>query len=237
MQYPSPVPYRQVSKKPRKAVRLAPRLLNAMVKKAIGRAAEAKEVLNQFNFTFNATTNITQALNLVAEGTDYNSRIGRSVTHKYLEISLGMICVPTTTGIASNGDYGRWTIVLDRQPNGALATYNVIFDSATGLGNRITSINQDRFKIIASEEFAIGGNVNASTGTQNGSGAVPYHIRRFVDLSKLKGQDGKTKFMGTGATVGDVDEGVLLFCMGTTLTTATVNTLLNANIKYRFTDM
>lgn len=208
-----------------------------MVRRAIGSACEAKEVLNQFNFTFNATTNITQALNLIAEGNDYNARIGRSITHKYLEISLGIINQPTTTNVTGTGDYGRWAIVLDRQPNGALATFNVIFDSATGLGNRITSINQDRFKIIASEEFSVATVFSPGAAGVGASGAAPYHIRRYVDLSKLKGQDARTKFQGSTANITDVDEGVLLFCMGTTLSTATLNTLLNANIKYRFTDM
>lgn len=226
-------------KRPRKAARMAPRLLNSMVRKAIGNAAEAKEVVNQFTQTFNATKVFTTCLNLLTEGTEYNNRVGRSVTHKYVEVSIGLVnsLANTSTAITSQGDYGFWAIVLDRQPNQGLATFSTIFDESDGLGNRITYSNQDRFKIICREEWSIGGNFQPPTAANGGTGAVPYHIHKWVDLSRMQGRDGKAKYTGNAGTIADLDEGAILFVMGSTLTTATANTVLTANIKYRYTDM
>lgn len=218
---------------------MAPRLLNAMVKKAIGRVAEAKEILQDLGNTFNATQTYVALLNGVAEGTDYTNRVGRSVNHKYVEVSIGIInsLANTATATVSSGDYGFWSIVYDRQPNGALAAFSDIFDGANGLAHRVTSKNQDRFKIIAREEWAVGGNFQPITAGVGGSGAQPYHIRRFIDLSKLKGNDAKAKYQGTSAAITDIDEGALLFVAASSLTTAADNSVMVVNIKYRFTDM
>lgn len=221
----------------KRSPRLAPRLNLAMVRKAIGRVAEAKENLDDFNTTFNAAQTAVVLLNGVAEGTDYNQRIGRSMTHKYVEVSIGMHSIGATTNTAYPGDYGFWAIVLDRQPNGALAVFGDIFDGANGLAHRVTSKNQDRFLIIAREEWAVGGNFTPVAATIGASGAVPYHMRRFVDLSKLKNKDRSTKFQNTSNGIADIDEGALLFVAASTLSTAASNVLLNCNTKYRFTDV
>lgn len=218
--------------KKRKSSTVNKAALNLMVRRAIGSAAESKEVLNAFANTFNATQTYVKCLNLVAEGNDYNTRIGRSINHKYIECDVALYC--QTSGSGNVGDFGFWAIVIDRQPQGSLASFSDIFDGSNGIAHRVTNQNQDRFKILAREEYAVGGNASSATAT---AGAVPYHLRRYIDLSRLKGTDAKTKFQGTGGTISDIDGVAILFVAASYLTTAAVNTLLFANVKYRFTDL
>lgn len=218
----------------------------SLVKKMIGRQAEKKEVLTSVNSTLTAAAQANVILlNGIAEGTDYTQRVGRSATHQYIEVNIGIYSTVIGEATATQvGDFGFWALVYDRQPNGAQAAFTDMFDDSLGLGAvgtdfRITSTNQDRFKILCREEWSVGANNVGAVASA--SGAVPYHIKKFVDLSKAKGQDARGKYSGTGGSITAIDEGSILFVCASALANLSAGvgaeTKVLGQCKYRFTDM
>lgn len=195
--------------------------------------AESKEVLTALSVVGQATVTAAGAyvvlINSSTQGAEYNQHVGRQATHKYVEVD---VTIANDGGATPKGDAGFWSIILDRQPNGALAAYSDMYDGSVVAvaGNmfRNTQTNQERFKVIAHEEFAVGPAV---------TGSIPYRCHRYIDLSKLSGGDEKLSLNATGGGIATIDHGALLFTWGTTLSTATNTSTLTGQSKYRFTDM
>lgn len=220
----------------------------SLIKKVIQGEAEKKEVLTNISATATGTQSFVTLVNGVAQGTTAVTRIGDEVTHCYIEVSLGISNFVDATAVVAalmQGDYGFWALVLDRQPNGATPAYTDIFDNSlgagTGLDFRITTTYQDRFKILSRNEWTVG-----CAGVDNGTtisfitGAQPYHIKEFIDLSKLgisNPLDQKANFSGTGATIASIDSGAIFFVWASTNTNADNNTTLKGQCKYRFSDI
>lgn len=215
--------------------------LASFIKQVVKGTAEKKEILTSLASTLNTTQNNVILLNGVAEGTDYNQRVGREVTHNYIEVNI-VISSNAASGSGLPGDCGFWAIILDRQPAGSLPAFNTMFDDSLSIGQgldfRITSTNQDRFKIISRNEWSCGNTGSFTASVQGGSGAQPYHVKEFIDLSKIKGRDSTTNFNATSAAIGSIDSGCLYFVVASTFgsTGNLVSTVVGA-AKYRFTDV
>lgn len=216
----------------------------AKVKKIIRDDADHKEVTTNVFTALNSTQAVTQLVNGVAEGVTNLTRIGKVITGMYIEVDLGIYNYESGTATAANsaGDFGFWAIVYDRQTNSGLATFANIFDQSNsgiaGVTFRKTTTFQDRFHIVAREEWQVGQASGGATTPTVVTGAQPYHIKRFIDLSKImKGQDQKTDFNGTDATVSSIDKGNFIFCCAGTLCSATSITQVVGQVKYRYTDL
>lgn len=213
------------------------------VKAVIRNDAEKKEALTGLTNTLTATQSAVTLVSGIAQGTTGITRVGLEVTHAYLEVTLTIYNQVTSVGaIPIGGDAGFWALVLDRQPNGAAPTFAQIFDDSVGgqSGNdfRITTTNQDRFKILKREEWSIGcaGALSAGAGATY-SGAAPYHCKEFIDMSKAKGFDSKANFSGSGSSIASIDSGAIFFCIAGSLCDADNNTVYVGQVKYRFTDL
>lgn len=212
------------------------------VKQIIHNEAEKKEVLTNASSTLGASASFLTLLNGMAQGLTGITRVGLEVTHGYIEVAIAIQSVGTNTIVTPGGDCGFWAIVLDRQPNGVAAVFSDIFDTSNpqgaGLSLRITTTNQDRFKIISRNEWTVGGN-NQSAATA-ATGAHPYHVKEYIDLSKLglsNPLDQKANYSGTGATIASIDSGALYFVCAGCFSSANNQTTVNSQIKYRFTDV
>lgn len=190
---------------------------------------ESKEVITAAaTVLYGGTTanGVTVALlNGIAEGLDYNNRIGRKIRAKYVDCSISV-----ETG--NNGDYGFWAIVLDRQPTGSVPAFTDIFDTAgtdVGLAPKNTNIYQDRFLLLAREEFAIGINTQCP----------PYHVKRYVSMSKLQGRDATCNFSSSAATIAAINNGAvyIVAAAGDNSSAALTGTTFKFTTKYRFTDV
>lgn len=190
-------------------------------------SAERKEVVTYINSTVNAQTptSIVQGLTLVAQGTDTTNRVGRKISHNYIDIKVAI-----TPSNAGTGDSGFWAVLLDRQNDGTTPAFGDMFDTSVvtvpGLAPRNTLLYQDRFKVLAIEEFACGTPANQQ-----------YYCHRFIDLTKLSGQDRTQNFNSTGAGVGDINHGIIWFVCGSAVALAASATAVKAGVKYRFTDV
>ncbi len=113
---------------------------------------------------------------------------------------LSAIAATTTS------NFGRWAIVLDRQPNGVLATYAQIFNTSVGLGDAavapIVAGTEERFRVLCDNHFAI----SPLTG---GKPCQAWDIN--LDLARmLNARDQIQRFNATVATVSAVNTNALL---------------------------
>lgn len=195
------------------------------VLKIIRGEAEKKEINVNNTGAALAITGATTLISGVAEGDDITDRTGRSITYQYCEVHV--YCAANLADTVANA--GMWAIVLDRQPNGALAGFSDIFDVSSApaaLAQKNTLTKTDRFKVLAIERFPIG----ITSG-----GAAPYYHERFIDLSKL-GKDGREKFNTTTNVVGAIDTNNLIFCRGIEVNNAGSAPTMDFNTKIRFVD-
>lgn len=175
------------------------------VKRAINNVLELKECYpNAGSFTLSTSGSVTY-MSTIAQGTDINQRVGRTINYHSVVIDVAVNPNATNSNPPANG---FWAIVLDRQPNGALATFGDIFDIANGLGDpafahRNTIRFADRFVVLTRRDFASG----PQLATDNG-----YQCREYLPLaSRLRGEDIKMKYQGTSAAITDAATGALLF--------------------------
>lgn len=196
--------------------------VKSMIKHEEQNSREKKEVDTIGNDTLSAG-GATVLLNGVIEGLDYNMRIGRSITHAYLQMDI-LIQLAAAQTI---GDNGQFSIVLDRQPNGGLAAFNQIYDVTTasaGVAFRNTGLYTDRFKVIKTFEY------NLST-----TGPDTLHVREYVPLYKmLRHLDAETKFLNTTAAIASIATNSILLVYGCSIVAN--QSAISWNIRYRFTD-
>lgn len=135
------------------------------------------------------------SLNSIAEGSDYNNRVGRRLVPKYVQLNYYM-------SATTNLDVVKISLVWDSQPNASLATYNTIFNVATSspaLALRNVDNSVSRFKILWDEEILVAGGV---TDNDNVTG------QKFINLSRMQA----VEYSGAAAAVPYT--GALYLCLG-----------------------
>jgi hypothetical protein len=175
------------------------------IKRSIANVLELKEVYPNAGAAALSTSGTVTYMSGIPQGTEINQRVGRTIN--YHSVVIDVAVNPNALSTAPPGN-GFWAIVLDRQPNGALATFGDIFDLANGLGDpafchRNTIRYADRFVVLIRADFASG----QQTATLNG-----YQCKEYIHLaSRLRGEDVKSKYQGTSALISDAATGALLF--------------------------
>lgn len=112
------------------------------------------------------------SLNLIPQGTEENRRIGRVAFIKKIALRYS-VTLPTSTVATATSDTLRFLVVLDRQANGAAATWGDIIKVSGGAANVIgynNLANKMRFKILMDKVINIRASGFAGNGTANDSG-------------------------------------------------------------------
>jgi len=177
--------------------------------------------------------NVT-CLNLVATGTDNTNRIGRKIDIKSVEVK-GTYNYTIDTVAAANL-ITRWAIVLDKQPNGALATFDQIYNTAGG-ASPWSMRNLDyieRFDVLAQDLFCLNPQYNAATAgdTSNGQANSYYMVDKFVKTNI------GSRYDGTASNIASLETGALLFIDLTDSNTGGTNAsqAFYATCRVRFLD-
>jgi len=160
------------------------------------------------------------AINLVATGTEINTRQGRKI--KIMSIHHSGIVYP---GVASTfRNLIRIAIVFDKQPTGALPTIIDLFGNTTGSlispYGFINPKNRERFEVLSIVRIALGSRVTVAPIYVEAPTVMGYDV--FLDLSMRK--DIFTIFSGTTATIASISYGAIYVC--------TVGTQVIANTHY-----
>jgi len=88
---------------------------------------------------------------------------------------------------------------------------------------------QDRFLVLAMENFSV--------GTMSG-GSADYRMDRYVPMGNARGPDATANFNGTGTGISNINQGAvfLVFAQTNSATSVTNPLVVQAGVKYRFTD-
>lgn len=139
-----------------------------------------------------SNTGTLACINQIAEGSDFNQRIGRNVRHKYVQFDI--FAEPA----AAVQTMVTWHLVLDRQPNGAVPAITAVFDnSAISLPFAFKNIgtNQNRFRILKSWTQVL----PSTAASSDPSGKS--RLRGTLLLQGLRTQDDIVRFPGSAAAV------------------------------------
>jgi len=145
-------------------------------------------------YNMNSTTASLQPINLIAEGTDDQQRVGNKVSMVTMELRVA-ISPGVTQTIAQRYSY---YVILDKQPNGVATGFNSIFDTTFGAAGVFPNwATKDRFKILYQKH-----------GIQNIVANNGYASSEFVDTQFLK-INAQTNYNGPTATIGAVQTNAL----------------------------
>jgi len=155
------------------------------------------------------TTGFVTALNLMATGTDISNRVGRKVMLKSVLLSSNFYNSIAALSAAVQGGMGKVSIVYDSQPNGAAAlpAYTDIYVNNTPHAP-LNLNNRDRFKVLWTKTWQVAPyTLNAAPAII--AGAPQNAIRKGYKKLNLP-----VIFGNTGGTIGDIQTGSLLLCVG-----------------------
>lgn len=166
-------------------------------------------------------------VNGVAQGTDFNQRVGRKSSIKSVLFNGNAFPPPVISANSAAGTYMRYVIIYDTQPNsGTLPTGTDIFvnndpNTAMNLNNR------DRFKVLMDVRKQMG------SYTMSPAPALIAGSPQNAFWSKYKKCNLETIFSGTAATLGSISTGAIYLCIiGDNPTTS-----VDYYIRVRFTDL
>lgn len=174
------------------------------------------------NLTLNAGLVL---LNGVAQGSDYNTRIGRKTLMKSLFIRFTL--VPNTANSAPNGDFARIIVFYDCQTNAAAPIASDVLTSGTDYLSPLNLNNRDRFKILHDKIIPMNANVYTA-GALTAGDPVNKSWKIFKKMNM------EVIFGGTANTVGSIQTGsIYLMYLSAG---ATSYSTLSYNSRIRFID-
>lgn len=160
--------------------------------------------------------------NIMVKGTSSSTRIGDNITLRSLEARIIMY------NVATNGPtWVRYDIILDRQPNGALAAPGDMLNVVTTSGLRNLS-NRKRFKTMHTKSQTLGALANGDEPTQKQSHFY-LKFRRPIKTDYFSG--------GNAGTIADISSNALLMLFVADQGVAANNAIADVSVRLRYTDM
>lgn len=129
---------------------------------------------------------IQPSLNLITGGTSENNRIGRKCTISSIHMK-GTLTLPPTLLPAETTDVCRIVLYLDKQCNGAAATFDDIFDSNITVQDEVFKYrnlaNSGRFQILYDKTYSLESLSAAYNGTTTSFGGATkgFKINKVVN--------------------------------------------------------
>lgn len=179
--------------------------------------------------------------NGISVGSEMYQRVGRKI--KMQSILIKGFIAPSSANLAAvPAQMGRWMLVYDRQPAGALPAPGDILLLRNNVGAAITDStcgmnldNRERFAVLVDKTFhlpAIG--VNGATPASAVTLSL-YNIQPIKIFKKLKGLE--TVYSASTGLIGDIRTGSLIsLAIGSGDGNATPAWGINFGTRVRFTD-
>lgn len=146
-------------------------------------------------------------VNGIAQGTDFNQRIGRKANIKSVLFNGNVFPGITPSANASQGVYIRLAIVYDTQPNsGALPAGTDIW-VANDPNSPINLNNRDRFKVLMDVRKQVGSYLYTATPALSTGSPQNQFWNKYKKCSLAQ------IFSGTTAAIGAISTGSLYFCV------------------------
>lgn len=169
------------------------------------------------------TTGSVTLLSGIATGDDNNTRDGRQVTIKSVQLRGNIQPQDDTSG----PNHARVMLVWDNAPNGTIATIANILTASAATSFPLVN-NSQRFTILYDHSF-IQGKVSTTATQTFASGQMTDPIKVYLKMNNV------AQYNGTGATIASVQNGALyLVTIGDQAATAASDAYLATRV--RFTD-
>lgn len=166
-------------------------------------------------------------VNGIAQGADFNQRIGRKSTMKSVIFNGNVFNLSTASLNAFNGAYTRLVIIYDTQPNsGSLPAGTDIF--ATNDPNSPMNLNnRDRFQVLMDVRKQVSAFLMSATPALATGNPANAYFKKYKKCNK------ETIFSGTTGTIGAISTGAIYLCFVADAAVAA----FDYYIRIRFTDM
>ena len=184
---------------------------------------ERKYLDNQINNVDPTSSGTVLDLAVIAEGTDFNQRVGRKIKAMYIQYDMlalmGGTSYQATTPVA-------WTfhIVLDRSPNTTLPGYSTVFDTSSSVATfamKNISAFAERFKILKTESGLV------YTGNSQAC-----KFKGYVKLNQNI-MDSIVQYASSGGTVPSANNFMLCYSQSG----ASNNVLFSGTIRFCYCDL
>lgn len=156
---------------------------------------------------------VGSTLGLLAEGTGWGQRVGSKIRLIGCYVKVNMY---VNTSVAGSG-YGHWSLVLDKQPNGAVAAPSTVYTNSTSNLTQLNVPNKERFQVLAT---------GSSSQCMYPGAFMGDTFEKYVKL------DIGTRFID--ATAEPNTNNLLMYC--TSNCTAGNPMLIDWSVRVRFTD-
>jgi len=167
------------------------------------------------------TTGSVTALNLIAEGNDNTTRLGRKATMRSVSVRGYVV----QAGVANVAQQGRLLVVWDNAAAGALPVITDVLTAITS-SSFVNVNNVARFTVLYDNTYEVG---SLNTGA---TVSIADQTVKKVDVELRV--DSSTQFSGTTAAIGSIQNGtLLLLTMGSSA--AAGNAGLTAALSTRVT--
>lgn len=149
-----------------------------------GKNAEMKFFDTSLSLTFPttavcSTTAATGGVNLIAQGTGEQNRIGRKCTIKSMYIKGKIVYAPAAG--ATGADLLTLYVILDKQANGAYPGITDVFTANTDIGSTMLNLsNSERFSVLAKVQVAVNPAAGATTAFNNV--VEPIHVFKRLNV-------------------------------------------------------
>lgn len=165
-----------------------------------------------------ATTNTNGSaftLNLVQPGSASYNRVGRKIFNKSVRLTgvAQYAYRPVTTTASTHGAPLRMVVVWDKQPSGALPTFDDIFGVTLQDGTEQSTVyspprydNMSRFQVLRDKIIECNPDMLAATGGTVNNVLPSYHFDEYIKLGNRT-----TVYSGQSspATIADISSGAL----------------------------
>lgn len=181
---------------------------------------EIKFVDNGVAFTTATLAGAITLLSGIAQGTDYNQRLGRQVNLKSCEFRIWFNAVGATT--TNWFTHTRYILFIDRQSNATTPLVSEVLQSADY--SAFKNVNtEDRFRILVDKTISSTQASNSTTISAVENTAV--HKHHYITIGE------KQYFSNTGSTVGSIDSGAI-FALVITSNASSMSYAINARTRF-----
>lgn len=164
-------------------------------------------------------------MNGIAQGADYNQRNGNSIKMNSVHIE-GFL----TLDASQANDCIKLSLILDRQPNGTIATFGDCYDLTTVPGSIAlrNSDTVDRYKVLKTKDVVL--------STAGKTKVFFKFLYKFPNHGSKDSMDGHVKYNNTTAAVGSITSNALYFMYCGTLATGATNSGISYSLRLRYID-
>lgn len=193
----------------------------------VSRVAPELKVIDtaEAQYAINTTGSVT-LLNGVVTNTDFNTRVGRKIQIKSVQIR-GFVSPTNVTGAAPQ--LARILLVWDTQNNSAaISTMAQILAVSTST-SFLNLDNRDRYKILKEWMMPLGHIINTATQATAGSPTV-HRINIYRKMNN------ETIYSGTTAAITNIATGALLLVTIGSIAAGGTDAIAQLSCRVRFTD-